>query len=81
MIADAYMRRHLTRNGFKRLAGAKPDDLFVYTDGDELIHPEILVRNILRDLYDHHQKQEKWERMLLFSVYLTFFHTFLLYKE
>ena len=48
MIADAYMRRHLTRNGFKRLAGAKPDDLFVYTDGDELIHPEILVRNILR---------------------------------
>ena len=51
MIADAYMRRHLTRSGFKRLAGAKPDDLFVYTDGDELIHPEILVRNILSDLY------------------------------
>ena len=45
-IADGYMRRHLTREGFKRLAGVRPDDLFVYTDGDELVHPEILVRLI-----------------------------------
>ena len=42
------MRRHLTRSGFRRLTGVKVDDLFVYTDGDELILPEILVR-ILKD--------------------------------
>ena len=44
VIADNYMRRHLTRSGFRRLTGVKVDDLFVYTDGDELILPEILVR-------------------------------------
>jgi hypothetical protein len=47
VIADGYMRRHLTRNGFSRLAGVRPDDLFVYTDGDELILPEILVSQII----------------------------------
>ncbi len=44
VIADGYMRLHLTRSGFRRLTGVKLDDLFVYTDGDELILPEILVR-------------------------------------
>jgi hypothetical protein len=38
------MRLHLTRSGFKRLGGVRPDDLFVYTDGDELVLPEILVK-------------------------------------
>ena len=42
-IADGYMRRHLTREGFKRTVGVRPDDLFIYTDGDELIEPEVLV--------------------------------------
>ncbi len=42
VYADAYMRFHLTRKGFKHLLDLRDDDLFMYTDGDELPRPEVL---------------------------------------
>merc|ERR1712223_698519 len=42
VYADAYMRFHLTRKGLMQLIDVREDDLFLYTDGDELPKPEIL---------------------------------------
>lgn len=42
VYADAYMRFHLTRRGLMQLLDVQKDDLFLYTDGDELPEPEIL---------------------------------------
>jgi len=42
VYADAYMRFHLTRKGMMQLKDVREDDLFIYTDGDELPRPEIL---------------------------------------
>merc|ERR1739844_483642 len=42
VYADAYMRFHLTRKGLMQLKDVREDDLFLYTDGDELPRPEIL---------------------------------------
>jgi len=42
VYADAYMRFHLTRKGLMQLNDVREDDLFLYTDGDELPRPEIL---------------------------------------
>lgn len=42
VYADAYMRFHLTRKGLMQLMDVQKDDLFIYTDGDELPSPEIL---------------------------------------
>jgi beta-1,4-mannosyl-glycoprotein beta-1,4-N-acetylglucosaminyltransferase len=40
--ADAYMRSHLTMEGLNQLVGVSNDDLFMYTDGDELPRPDLL---------------------------------------
>lgn len=35
-IADDYLRTFLTHNGMSRVVGAKPDDVFVINDADEI---------------------------------------------
>ncbi|KAG7261164.1 hypothetical protein CRUP_014815 [Coryphaenoides rupestris] len=35
-IADDYLRTYLTRNGMARVGGARPDDVFVINDADEI---------------------------------------------
>ncbi|XP_029948817.1 beta-1,4-mannosyl-glycoprotein 4-beta-N-acetylglucosaminyltransferase isoform X2 [Salarias fasciatus] len=35
-IADDYLRTFLTRNGMSRVVGARPDDVFVINDADEI---------------------------------------------
>ncbi len=41
--ADAYMREHLTIHGLDLVEGLREDDLFMYSDGDELPRPELLL--------------------------------------
>lgn len=43
VAADAFMRSHLTRHGLRQLNDVRLDDLFMYTDGDELPRPELLT--------------------------------------
>lgn len=35
-IADDYLRTFLTQNGLSRVVGARPDDVFVINDADEI---------------------------------------------
>ena len=50
--ADAYMRKHLGQTAFnERLKNYREDDLWIYTDNDELIHPELLTFLKLYDGY------------------------------
>jgi len=35
-IADDYLRTYLTQNGLSRVTGARPDDVFVINDADEI---------------------------------------------
>lgn len=35
-IADDYLRTFLTHNGMSRVVGARPDDVFVINDADEI---------------------------------------------
>ena len=43
MAADADMRRHLGQEGLKRITEVRLDDLYVFTDGDEIPKLEILL--------------------------------------
>ncbi len=40
--ADAYMRTHLTNSALDSVSDLADDDLFMYSDGDELPRPELL---------------------------------------
>ena len=51
--ADADMRRHLSEEGLKRLTDVRLDDLFIYTDTDEIQKPEILTFLKLYDGVPH----------------------------
>jgi len=51
--ADADMRRELSRRGLGRLDHLQPDDLFLYTDSDELPRPEVLLFLKLYDGLPH----------------------------
>uniref|UniRef100_A0A3Q3FQP7 Beta-1,4-mannosyl-glycoprotein 4-beta-N-acetylglucosaminyltransferase b n=1 Tax=Kryptolebias marmoratus TaxID=37003 RepID=A0A3Q3FQP7_KRYMA len=42
-IADDYLRTFLTRNGMSRVRGARPDDVFVINDADEIPAQEGLL--------------------------------------
>lgn len=42
-IADDYLRTFLTRNGMSRVVGARPDDVFVINDADEIPAQEALL--------------------------------------
>lgn len=42
-IADDYLRTFLTRNGMSRVLGARPDDVFVINDADEIPAQEALL--------------------------------------
>ena len=50
VAADAFMRSELTQKGLALLDDLQPDDLFLYTDGDELPRPELLQ---FFKLHDH----------------------------
>lgn len=41
-LADAFMRSELTQRGLEQLRDIGDDDIFLYTDGDELPRPELL---------------------------------------
>ncbi|XP_023319480.1 beta-1,4-mannosyl-glycoprotein 4-beta-N-acetylglucosaminyltransferase [Eurytemora carolleeae] len=43
VLADADMRRFISREGLNLVPGIEKDDLFIYNDGDELISSEILL--------------------------------------
>lgn len=43
VAADADMRRHLGQEGLKRITDVRLDDLYVFTDGDEIPKLEILL--------------------------------------
>ena len=42
-IADDYLRTFLTRDGLARVGGARPDDVFVINDADEIPSREGLL--------------------------------------
>ena len=47
------MRKHLGQTAFlRRLSGLRPDDIFVYSDAEDLVRPEILQFLKLYDGYD-----------------------------
>ena len=50
VAADAFMRSELTQKGLALLDDLQPDDLFLYTDGDELPRPGLLQ---FFKLHDH----------------------------
>ena len=43
VAADADMRRHLGQEGLKRITDVRLDDLYVFSDGDEIPKSEILL--------------------------------------
>jgi hypothetical protein len=47
------MRRQLSQEGLAGLSGLRPDDLFLYTDSDELPRPELLAFLKLYDGLPH----------------------------
>jgi len=65
--ADAYMRSELTRQGLKSLTDLKEDDLFMYTDGDELPRPELLQFLKLYDGYP--QPIAFWYKWSIFGFF------------
>ena len=49
VVADADMRRHLGQEGLKRVTDVRLDDLFIFTDGDEIPKFEVLLFLKLHD--------------------------------
>ena len=50
-LADADMRRHLGREGLRRLTEVRLDDLYIYNDSDEIPRAELLLFLKLHDGY------------------------------
>ena len=48
-LADADMRRHLGREGLRRLTEVRLDDLYIYNDSDEIPRAELLLFLKLHD--------------------------------
>merc|ERR1711962_1848936 len=51
--ADADMRRHLSQEGIRRLTEVRLDDIFLYTDSDEIPRTEYLTFLKLYDGLPH----------------------------
>ena len=49
VLADADMRRHLGREGLRRLTEVRLDDLYIYNDSDEIPRAELLLFLKLHD--------------------------------